>query len=231
MDGIMALARRYGLTVIEDACQAHGAWIGGRRAGSIGDAGCFSFYPAKNLGAWGDAGGLVTGDPHIADRVRLLRSHGERPRYHHLVPGTTARLDTIQAAVLRVKLPRLDAVNEARRRVAAALTVALRGGVVRTPAPVRSGEDHVFHQYVVLTDDREALRAHLQERGIATAVHYPTPVHRTEAYAGLPGGVPHLPVAEGLAPRICSLPMHARMTSADVDDIAAAVRELEPVAA
>src|SRR5205823_1285288 len=152
-----------------------------RRVGSIGDAGCFSFYPAKNLGAWGDGGGLVTNDDAIADRVRLLRSHGERPRYHHRVPGTTARLDTIHAAVLRIKLRRLDDVNRGRRRVAAALTAALEGAPVTVPAPVRAGLDHVYHQYVVASDARDELREHLAGNGIASAVHYPVAVSRSEA--------------------------------------------------
>jgi dTDP-4-amino-4,6-dideoxygalactose transaminase len=230
MGPVMALARSRGLFVVEDACQAHGAWIGGRRAGSIGDAGCFSFYPAKNLGAWGDAGGLVTEDAALADRVRLLRSHGERPRYRHRIPGTTARLDALQAAVLRVKLRRLDALNGGRRRAAAALSAALHGSAVRPPAPTVGGGDHVFHQYVVTSDDRDALRAHLAARGIATAVHYPTPIHRTEAYAGRLADRRRLPAAESLASRICTLPMHPALSRADVERIAAAVHELEPLA-
>jgi dTDP-3-amino-3,4,6-trideoxy-alpha-D-glucose transaminase len=230
IEPIVALARERGIAVVEDACQAHGAWIGDRRAGSLGDAGCFSFYPAKNLGAWGDAGALVTDDAAIADRVRLLRSHGERPRYRHRIPGTTARLDGIQAAILRVKLQRLDAVNDARRRAAAALTAALKGSAVTPPAPPFRGGDHVFHQYVVTTAERDALRAHLEACGVATAIHYPTPIHRTEAYAGSPGSHAVLPAVESLAPRICSLPMYPGMTRADVERVASAVHELPPLA-
>jgi dTDP-3-amino-3,4,6-trideoxy-alpha-D-glucose transaminase len=221
LDPIVELARRSGLAVIEDACQAHGALLHGRRAGSMADAGAFSFYPAKNLGAWGDGGALVTDDTNIADRVQLMRSHGERPRYHHRMPGTTARLDGLQAAILRVKLRRLEGWNAGRRRVGAALADALRGAPVRTPAPVADGFDHVFHQYVVTTDDRDGLREHLSACGVASAVHYPVPIHRTQAYAALE--TPALPVAEALAARSCSLPMFPAMSEADVARVAEAV--------
>jgi dTDP-3-amino-3,4,6-trideoxy-alpha-D-glucose transaminase len=223
LDPIVALARRAGIAVIEDACQAHGAWLGSRRAGSVGDCAAFSFYPAKNLGAWGDAGGLVTSDDTIADRVRLLRSHGERPRYNHLVPGTTARLDALQAAVLRIKLGRLDGWNDGRRRVAAVLSEALAGAPVDVPAPVAAGGDHVFHQFVVGVDDRDALRSHLERHGIATGIHYPVAIHRSQAYASAGLGPGSLPVAERLADRICSLPMHFSLTDDEIARVAAAV--------
>jgi dTDP-3-amino-3,4,6-trideoxy-alpha-D-glucose transaminase len=224
LDPILALARARGAFVVEDACQAHGAVTAGRRAGSLADAGCFSFYPAKNLGAWGDGGALVTNDEWIADQVRLLRSHGERPRYHHRVPGTTARLDALQAAVLRVKLRRLDTANAGRRRVAAQLTAALAGASVRPPAPVAADGDHVFHQYVVATDARDALREHLAAQGIASAIHYPVPIHRTDAYASAGLGAGSLPVSEALAEQSCSLPMHHSLTASEIDRIADAVQ-------
>jgi dTDP-3-amino-3,4,6-trideoxy-alpha-D-glucose transaminase len=230
LDPIVALARVAGIAVIEDACQAHGARLHGRRAGSIGDCGCFSFYPAKNLGAWGDGGGLVTNDPEIADRVRLLRSHGERPRYHHRVPGTTARLDALHAAVLRVKLRRLDAANDGRRRVGAALSAALMGGPVTPPAPVSPGGDHVYHQYVVTAESREDMREHLSSRGVATAIHYPVPIHRSEAYASLITNRRRLPVVEALAAEICSLPMFPGMSDEEIGRIAEAVHALQPLA-
>jgi dTDP-3-amino-3,4,6-trideoxy-alpha-D-glucose transaminase len=225
LDPILRLARRCDATVIEDACQAHGAWLNGRRAGSVADAGCFSFYPAKNLGAWGDAGAVVTDDAAIADRVRLVQSHGERPRYRHRVPGTTARLDAIQAGVLRVKLRRLDAWNERRRDLGARLTECLRGTAVRTPAPAGPGADHVFHQYVVTSPERDALREHLAARNVATSIHYPVPIHRSEAYEALGYAAGSLPVSEELALRSCSLPMHPGLSYADVEEIAAAIRE------
>jgi dTDP-3-amino-3,4,6-trideoxy-alpha-D-glucose transaminase len=225
IEPILELVRAAGIALIEDACQAHGAWIGDRRAGTIGDCGCFSFYPAKNLGAWGDAGALVTDDPVLADRVRLLRSHGERPRYHHRVAGTTARLDGLQAAVLRVKLRRLEGWNTGRRRVAAALSEALAGAALVTPAPAAPGGDHVFHQYVVTSDDRDALREHLAQRGVATAIHYPVPIHLTDAYGAEARGSGPLPIAERLASDVCSLPLHPGLTEVEIERIAAAVIE------
>jgi dTDP-3-amino-3,4,6-trideoxy-alpha-D-glucose transaminase len=235
MEPLLAVAREAGLVVVEDACQAHGARYHGKRVGSLGDCGCFSFYPAKNLGAWGDGGAVVTSDQEIARRIRLLRSHGESPRYHHRVPGHTARLDAVQAAVLRVKLPSLDRWNEQRRRLGAALTTALGDSGVRPPAPSGHGEDHVFHQYVVESENRDALREHLDAAGIASAIHYPIPVHRSEAYADLAMGPGSLPVVERLAERICSLPIFPGMLPEDVDRVARAVAEFHdgrvPVAA
>jgi dTDP-3-amino-3,4,6-trideoxy-alpha-D-glucose transaminase len=191
----------------------------------MGDAGCFSFYPAKNLGAWGDGGALVTNDDAIADRVLLLRSHGEVKRYHHEVVGTTARLDALQAAILRVKLRRLDAVNDSRRRVGAALANGLEGSAVTPPPPAASGGDHVFHQFVVETDGRDALREHLDSLGVGSGIHYPVPIHRTPAYAsaGLEEG--SLPVAEALAERICSLPIFPTMSEEEIGRVVQAVHE------
>jgi dTDP-4-amino-4,6-dideoxygalactose transaminase len=225
LDPILGLARVHGVAVVEDACQAHGALLAGRRAGSIADAGCFSFYPAKNLGAWGDGGALVTSDDAIADRVRLLRSHGERPRYHHQVIGTTARLDALQAALLRVKLRRLDGWNAGRRRAAVGLADALEGGPVVPPAPVLDGGDHVFHQFVVTTEARDALRDHLALHGVASAIHYPIPLHRAPAYRSTAANRCSLAVAEHLAGRICSLPMHPAMSGGEIARIAAGVHE------
>jgi dTDP-4-amino-4,6-dideoxygalactose transaminase len=222
----MAIAKKHGLVVIEDACQAHGAEYEGRRAGSLADMGCFSFYPAKNLGAWGDGGAVVTNRPELAERVRLLRSHGERPRYRHRVIGTTARLDGLQAAVLRIKLRRLDSWNAQRRRAAAELRRALHAtGVLAPPAPVDGG-DHVYHLFVVRWEDRDLLRAHLTSRGIASAVHYPVPVHRTEAYAHLGYEAGSLPVAEQMADQGCSLPLFPGLNERQISAIAAAVAEV-----
>lgn len=228
MDSLLAVARRAGLAVVEDACQAHGARFDGRRVGSLGDLGCFSFYPAKNLGAWGDGGAVVTADPELASRVRLLRSHGESPRYHHHMPGFTSRLDAIHAAVLRVKLRRLDGWNEARRRAAAALTRALEGAPVRTPAPVPDGRDHVYHQYVVESTDRDGLRKHLGERAIGSGIHYPVPIHRSAAYASLGLAPGSLLAVERLAGRICSLPIFPGMTDEQIAWVATAAAEFAP---
>jgi dTDP-3-amino-3,4,6-trideoxy-alpha-D-glucose transaminase len=226
MDALLKVTEPAGLKVIEDTAQAHGAFIRGRRAGSIGDVGCFSFYPTKNLGGWGDGGGIVTNDPEVARRVRLLRSHGEEPRYHHQMVGTTARLDALQAALLRVKLRRLDEANDARRRLGAALRDGLAGTCVELPAPaLADGQgDHVYHLFIVRTKERDALREHLDAHGIGNAVHYPFPIHRTQAYAELGMSEGSLPVSERLAEEILTLPLFPTMSDEDVSRIVAAVR-------
>ena len=225
MDPILDLAREVGAFVVEDACQAHGARYRGRRAGAVGDLGCFSFYPAKNLGAWGDGGAVVTSDPALADRVRLLRSHGERRRYHHEICGATARLDALQAAILRVKLRHLEADTAGRRDAAARLTAALADAPIAAPVPVDGHGDHVFHLYVVRCRNRDALREHLAHRGIATALHYPVPIHRTPAFAHLGLGPGTLDVSERLAGEICSLPLFPRIDDDAIARVVAAVQE------
>jgi dTDP-3-amino-3,4,6-trideoxy-alpha-D-glucose transaminase len=229
MDPILELARDAKIAVLEDACQAHGARYRGRRVGTLGNAGCFSFYPAKNLGAWGDGGAVVTSSPELAERVRLLRSHGEKPRYRHRMVGTTARLDALQAALLRVKLRHLDGWNAQRRRAAAELRRALQGLAVEAPATPVPGGDHVYHLFVVRSDERDLLRAHLTARGIASAVHYPVPIHRTEAYAHLGLEAGSLPVAEELAARGLSLPLFPGIEDEQLRAIAAAVAEVAQV--
>jgi dTDP-3-amino-3,4,6-trideoxy-alpha-D-glucose transaminase len=226
MQPIMEYARTNGLVVVEDAAQAHGARYQGKRVGTIGDAGTFSFYPAKNLGAWGDAGAVVTSRAPLAERVRLLRSHGESPRYHHQVVGTTGRLDAIQAAVLGLKLVRLDKQNQARRVAAREMTSALAGvEQLATPAPARREGDHVFHQFVVRTAHRDLLREHLAARGIATGIHYPIPIHRSQAYASPFGGPDVAPHASRLAGEILSLPIFPGMTAAQIERIAHVIGE------
>ncbi len=232
LDPILELAREAGMHVIEDACQAHGARYRGRRVGTFGALGCFSFYPAKNLGAWGDGGAVVTEIPALADRVRLLRAHGERPRYHHREVGTTARLDALQAAVLRRKLMRLDDWNDKRRRLGGALHARLRKAASAHTAGPRSVDpvgappfhaDHVYHLFVVRCRARDALREHLAREGIASAIHYPVPIHRTEAYAGLDLGPGSLPVSEKMSARICSLPIFPGMSETELERVASAV--------
>jgi dTDP-4-amino-4,6-dideoxygalactose transaminase len=237
LDPILALARRVGIHVIEDACQAHGARYRARRVGSFGVLGCFSFYPTKNLGAWGDGGAVVTSVPELAERVRLLRAHGERPRYRHRVVGTTARLDALQAAVLRRKLMRLDAWNDERRQLGEALCERLAtvredaadGPAVEPVGRPFAGADHVYHLFVARTGARDALRAHLSQRGVASAVHYPDPIHLTEAYAHLGLRAGSLPVSEALSQRICSLPLFPGMTDSEFEQVAAAVVEFTEV--
>jgi len=185
LDPILALAHEAGIHVVEDACQAHGARYRGQRVGTLGAFGCFSFYPTKNLGGWGDGGAVVTSVSELADRVRLLRAHGEQPRYCHRVVGTTARLDALQAAVLRRKLTRLDDWNEQRRRLGAALREQLNsapgGQAIEVTGLPFAEADHVYHLFVVRTERRDELREHLSQCGVASAVHYPTPIHLTEA--------------------------------------------------
>jgi len=222
LDPIVDLARDAGLRVIEDTAQAHGAFHRGRRVGTIGDLGCFSFYPTKNLGGWGDGGAVVTNDPDLAERVLLLRSHGESPRYHHRIVGTTARLDSLQAALLRVKLRGLDDRNDERRRLGLRLASELAESAVELPAPAFAGADHVYHLFVVRSPERDALRRHLESHGVSTAVHYPFPIHRTEAYAPVFEGP--LPVAERLAGEICTLPLFPTMSDEEVERVLGAVR-------
>jgi dTDP-4-amino-4,6-dideoxygalactose transaminase len=228
MDPLLALAREHDLFVIEDTAQAHGARYRGRPAGTVGDVGCYSFYPTKNLGAWGDAGAITTADGELAERVRLLRSHGEKPRYHHRVIGTTARLDALQAAILRTKLERLDEANDRRRHLGAMLREGLAGSAVELPAMPGPDGDHVYHLFVVRSSEREALRAHLTAHGVASAVHYPIPIHRTEAFAHLGLGPGSLPVAESLAERIVTLPLWPTMSDEQVEVVVDAVQSFRP---
>jgi dTDP-3-amino-3,4,6-trideoxy-alpha-D-glucose transaminase len=227
MTPLVEVAHAAGLYVVEDCAQAHGARYHGQRVGTFGDLGCFSFYPTKNLGGWGDGGAVVSADPELAARVRLLRSHGEGPRYHHSVVGTTARLDSLQAALLRVKLRRLEGWNDDRRRIGSALRDGLSDTSLELPAPASAAGDHVYHLFIARTEQRDALRDFLGERGVATAVHYPIPIHRTGAYAQLGLGEGSLPVAERLAEQICTLPLYPMMPDAEVARVIDAVLDYD----
>jgi dTDP-4-amino-4,6-dideoxygalactose transaminase len=219
LDAIMDIAERRGLKVIEDAAQAHGARWRGRRAGSIGDAGCFSFYPGKNLGAFGDAGAVVSNDEDLIERVRMLANHGRLEKYTHKIEGVNSRLDGMQAAILRVKLRHLDQWNENRRKHADFYFETLGGGDLRLPATDERAEP-VWHLFVVRVSDRAAFQQTLKEAGVATGVHYPVPLHLQPAcaYLGIPGG--SLPVTETVAAEVVSLPMYPELTSAQLDRIA-----------
>jgi dTDP-4-amino-4,6-dideoxygalactose transaminase len=222
MPPLVDLARRWGIHLIEDAAQAHGARSAGRAAGSAGIAGCFSFYFSKNLGAYGEAGAVTTNDSALAARLRSLRDHGSRRRYAHDEVGLNSRLDELQAAVLRVKLPYLDGWNARRRAIAARYDAALAEVPVEPPA-VMEAAGHVYHHYAILAPRRDELAAYLAERGIGTGVHYPIPCHRQVAVAG-DGPPPSLPVAESLADRVLSLPMYPELTEDQVDEIAGLIR-------
>jgi dTDP-4-amino-4,6-dideoxygalactose transaminase len=223
MDALGDIARRHGLAVVEDACQAHGARTGGRRIGGLGDAAALSFYPGKNLGCYGDGGAVLTSDPEIADRVRRLRNYGQRRKHHHEDVGFNRRLDTIQAAVLRVKLRRLDRWNARRRAHANAYGRLLAGAGVGLPG-IRGDVEHVWHLYVVQHERRDELAARLAEDGIATGIHYPVPIHLQPAYAELGLGRGSFPVAEAAAARILSLPMFPELTPDARGRVADAVR-------
>lgn len=212
MDPIMAIAQTFGLKVIEDAAQGHGGRYKGRIVGSLGDAAAFSFYPGKNLGAYGDGGACVTNDAAVADRLRLLRNLGQRTKYNHEIKGFNRRLDTMQAAILRVKLSHLEEWNQERRRAAAEFTRLLNNLPVVTPA-CPADVEAVYHLYVIQTDHREALQAHLTAAGIATGMHYPKPIHLQQAYGELGYQLGDFPVAEALAEKILSLPIFPELTN------------------
>jgi dTDP-4-amino-4,6-dideoxygalactose transaminase len=224
MDPLMELARRHRLWCIEDAAQAHGAEYKGRRCGSIGHLACFSFFPGKNLGAYGDAG-MVTGmDRSLLDRVRKLRDHGRVSKYEHDELGFCERMDALQAAVLAAKLPYLEDWTEARRRNAARYSDLLRDCGLPLPHEAADAR-HVYHLYVVRTPHRDRVLQHLQAKGVAAGVHYPIPVHRQPAYAGRGYATLSLPVTEALAGEVLSLPMYPELTPEQIAYVAETVRE------
>lgn len=215
MDPIMAIAKRHNLVVVEDSAQAHGARYKGKRAGSIGHAAAFSFYPSKNLGAWGDGGLITTNDDEAAAQLRLLRNYGQRAKYYHSVVGTNNRLDTIQAAVLGVKLPHLDGWNASRRAHADRYRSRLASRVA-TPAAAADRE-HIYHLYVVELDARDRVQEKLKAAQIETGIHYPVPIHLQEACQHLGYRAGDFPVTERAAQRILSLPMYPELTDDQID--------------
>ena len=236
MPPILERARRAGAVVVEDACQAHGSLDRGRAAGTLGDAGCFSFYPTKNLGGCGEGGMVTTSRREVAQRIRRLRDHGQVEKYRHLEEGYNGRLDALQAAILRVKLRHLPAWNERRR----ALALRYRAGLSDLAAPhgdgpgrgalvlpvERAGARHVYHLFCVRVKDRERVRAALLEKGVETGVHYPIPLHLQPAYAWMGLSEGSFPVAERAAREVLSLPLYPEMTEAQVDRVCEALREV-----
>ena len=217
IDEVSRIARKHNLLLIEDACQAHGAQFQGKRVGSFGDAGCFSFYPGKNLGAYGDGGMIVTNDPTIANKLRILRNCGQSEKYNHVMVGFNCRLDNLQAAVLRAKLPHLASWNEARRKAAHIYNEFLKNAAnIVTPY---EGEDrtHVYHLYVIQHPHRDKLMMHLREQGISAGLHYPTPVHLQPCYEYLNVPCGSLPITEALASRVISLPMYPELTREQIE--------------
>jgi dTDP-4-amino-4,6-dideoxygalactose transaminase len=223
MDPIMAVARKHGLKVIEDAAQAHGARYNGRRIGSIADIACFSFYPGKNLGAFGDAGMVVSNDESLGERVRLLRDHGRNDKYRHLMVGVNGRLDTLQAAVIRVKLRHLDDWNARRRAIARIYDHLFRNCDLQVPV-VSDDVEPVYHIYALRLDDREKVQGDLKRQGISTGVHYPIPLHLQPAYRGLGYERGDFPESEQAAAQVLSLPMYPELTDEQVERISKAVK-------
>jgi len=223
MEPIRELAEEYNLKVIEDSCQAHGAEYYGCRAGSLGDIGCFSFYFSKNLGAYGEAGIITTSDADIADRCRMIRDHGSSAKYHHSLIGFNGRLDELQAAVLRIKLPHLDEWTESRRRLAQAYSANLPADVV-TPKEMPWAK-HVYHLYVVRTPERDQLREWLTSKDIGVGMHYPIPIHLQEAWSEYSGEVYSLPVTERVTKQILSLPMYPEMSMDELNYVCDLIKE------
>jgi dTDP-4-amino-4,6-dideoxygalactose transaminase len=222
MEPILEIAQRHGLTVIEDAAQAHGAEYKGQRVGSIGDIGCFSFYPGKNLGAYGEGGMAVTNNPEYANTMRMLRDWGQEHRYHHVLKGYNYRMDGIQGAILRVKLRYIEAWTEARRTHAAQYDALLAESNLKTPTAMPYSR-HVYHVYAVRTSDRTTLQQKLGEQGIQTGIHYPIPVHLQPAYADLGYKLGDFPHSEAASREVLSLPMYPELASSAIDEIAATV--------
>lgn len=224
LDPLLEIARRNNLVLVEDACQAHGATHRGRKAGTLGTAGCFSFYPGKNLGCLGEGGAVVTNDPAVADHVRMLRDHGSIRKYEHRLTGYNFRMEGLQGGFLSVKLRHLDAWNDRRRLAAKKLDELLSGSPLVLPAEMPYAR-HVYHLYVVQAPDRDALRAQLLAAGIETGLHYPIPLHLQEAYSRLGYRAGSFPVAEAASQRILSLPMHPELTNEQIEYVAAVLLE------
>ncbi len=225
LDPILAIAAEHGLSVIEDACQAHGALYKGRKAGTIGTFGCYSFYPSKNLGCCGEGGAVVTNDPKLAERVRMLRDHGSSRKYEHKFAGYNFRMEGIQGGVLATKLPHLDGWNDSRATLARRYDNLLRDTSFITPARMPYAK-HIFHLYVIQARQRDAVRQALADHGIDTGMHYPVPLHLQEAFAPLGYRAGAFPVSEALAQQIISLPMYPELSEDEVDYVGQTLQEI-----
>lgn len=226
MDPIMQIAQKHKLYVIEDASQAHGAEYKGKRAGSIADAGCFSFYPGKNLGAYGEAGAVVTNNEDLANNMRMLRDHGQSKKYHHAMVGWNCRMDGFQGAVLNIKLKHLDGWTESRRKNASIYNRGLAGAdgcILPYEADVSK---HVYHIYPIRVQNRDAMMQSLGEKGIASGIHYPVPLHLTEAYASLGYKKGDFPVAEKVADELVSLPMFPELKQEQIELVCSEVKQI-----
>ncbi len=224
LDALLKIAQRHNIHLVEDACQAHGATYKQKKAGTVGVAGCFSFYPGKNLGCLGEGGAIVTDDAQLAERMRMIRDHGSIKKYEHRVPGYNFRMEGLQGGFLSVKLNHLDLWNERRRAAAKRYSELLSDSGLTLPVEMPYGQ-HVYHLYVIQSDDREALRQQLSEAGIETGLHYPVPLHLQEAYASLGYSRGSFPVSEHLAGRILSLPMHPGIGDEQIEQVASVLME------
>lgn len=220
MDQINSIAKEHGLYVIEDACQAHGAKYNGRKAGSMGDAGCFSFYPGKNLGAYGEAGAVTTNDDNIAEKIKMLRDHGQSKKYYHSLIGWNARMDGIQGAILSVKLKYLNDWNKLRRKHAEKYAELL-SSVKKVITPEEASyNEHIYHIYAIRVNERDKLMAYLADKGISCNIHYPVPIHLQDAYDMLKLNKGRFPIAEKCAAEYLSLPMYAELTADQINWVA-----------
>lgn len=227
MDRINDIARMYGLKVIEDAAQAHGARYKGRKVGALSDAAAFSFYPGKNLGALGDGGCITTNNKEIADKVKALGNYGSDYKYHHIYRGTNSRLDELQAAFLRVKLLHLDQWNEDRRRIASEYLSKIRNPLINLPLRTDNDYEHIYHVFAVRCKERDKLERYLYDNGIGTVKHYPIPIHKQRAYIDLNITDKELPIAEEISRTILSIPMYYGMTQKEIDYVAQCINQFK----
>jgi dTDP-4-amino-4,6-dideoxygalactose transaminase len=226
MDPILEIARKHNLKVVEDCAQAHGAKYKGKKVGSIGDVGCFSFFPGKNLGAYGDGGAVVTNDEHIAEKIRLLRNHGRKAKYEHLIEGYCDRLDAMQAAILRVKLKHLNKWNEKRRQIAKLYNQFFKGTAIILPKELEDFES-VYHLFVIRVKNRDNLQKKLYEYGISTGIHYPLPLHFQPAYKYLGFKRGDFPIAEKFSLEVLSLPMFPEIIREQIEYVAEIVKSIK----
>lgn len=224
MDPILKIAQKYDLKVIEDACQAHGAEYRDRKAGSMGGLGCFSFYPTKNLGAYGDGGMIITNDEKMAEKLRMLRNYGEVKKYHHRIKGFNSRLDELQAAILRVKLKYLSTWNEARRKNAKLYDELLTNDKITKPVEADYAK-HIYHLYVIRSKQRDEVQKFLASAGVGTLIHYPIPIHLQEAYKNLGLKRGALPIAEECADEILSLPMFPELKEVQIERVCEVINQ------
>lgn len=222
MAPVMEIAKKHGLRVVEDCAQSHGARFNGQMTGTFGDIGCFSFYPSKNLGAFGDAGAIVTNNPEIAENVRVFRNYGSEKRYYNRVVGTNSRLDELQAGLLRVRLSHMEELETDKRRICSRYLKELNHPDILLPE-IREGASHIWHQFVIRTDRRQELTDYLDGKGIGTIIHYPIPPHLSEAYGYLGMGKGSLPVTERYAETVLSIPLYNGMTEEEQDYVIEAV--------